>query len=180
MEARITRAIAGASARPARRTRRARAVPSPWRLLLLVLVDEPIARELLVERRAVDPRELGGLRHAPARLAQEVLEELPLPRVARAAVAPLAGRARVPGLRRELGREVRERDRLAPGEEEAALDRVLQLADVPGPGMVEERLHRVRVGHERRAREPERVLLHEVIDEERDVLAPVAERRQPD
>src|SRR6266496_2501285 len=50
---------------------------------LLVLVDEPVAGELLVERRPVDAGELGGLRDAAARLAQEVLEEPPLPRVAR-------------------------------------------------------------------------------------------------
>src|SRR5690606_17914791 len=67
---------------------------------------------------------------------------------------------------------------LAVAEEQAALDDVLELADVAGPGMPEEALHRA-VGH------PAHVLLElgaevaeEVLDQERDVALALAQRRQ--
>ena len=71
-------------------------------------------------------------------------------------------------------------DHRAVGHRHRRLDRVLQLADVARPGVLQQRLHRLGVDLGDRRGAHRRELFEEVHRQQRDVLGPVAERRQVD
>src|SRR5688572_11361579 len=92
------------------------------------------------------------------------------------AVAGHRAHDRRPGERLDVGR----RDRVAGREDDQPLHRVLELADIPGPGTLDQRRQGV-------VREPlewhavlRAVLLREVLNQKGDVLAALAERRHVD
>src|SRR6185295_4428673 len=62
-------------------------------------------------------------------------------------------------------------------QEHRALDGVLQLAHVAGPGMLQQRLHGLGLEALERLAVAARVALQELGGEQRDVLTPVAQRR---
>src|SRR5581483_2496130 len=74
--------------------------------------------------------------------------------------------------------EVADVDHRALGKDEEPLDEVLELADVPRPAIAQEGFHGL--GRERLLRHPHlaRLRLREVADEEREVVASLAERRE--
>ena len=80
--------------------------------------------------------------------------------------------------RAQLGREVLGREHGAARERDGALDAVLELADVPGPRVVHQQHHRL-VGDVRdRLLVAFGVVTEEVLGEERNVLAPLAQGRE--
>ena len=68
----------------------------------------------------------------------------------------------------------------AGAQHDRALDHVLELADVARPVVVHQQVERVRRHLEHSAAVLLAVLLEEVLDEQRNVLAPLAQRRQLD
>src|ERR1019366_814616 len=140
-----------------------------------------VALQHLVQRRRLQAEELGRALLDARRALQRRRKKCPL--VSRDGVLerePLGGqrrraRHRAPHRVRKL---VEVDDSMA--EDEGALENVLELAHVPGPVVVEERLHR----GGRDGRDGLAVLgggpREERLHEERDVLAALAERRERD
>ena len=80
------------------------------------------------------------------------------------------------GAQPEIGRL----DQRSGGHQHGALDRVIELADVAGPGVLEQHLHRAALEPGQPLAIALRVLPQEVLREQRQVLAAIAQRRQPD
>src|SRR5258708_20954605 len=80
----------------------------------------------------------------------------------------------------QRGGQIGGADGYALGEEDGALEDVLQLADVAGPRVGGQRGQRVVLDGPDVLLQPRVVLLPEVLDEERNVLAPLAQGRQED
>src|SRR4029079_6629495 len=101
---------------------------------------QTILLEEVVQRRAADAEELGGAGDVVIRPAQRVADRL--------AVGDLAGRAEVDelGLYRSIRPEVEVgRSDAAPvRHDDCALDAVLELADIAGPGIGIDRGQRIR------------------------------------
>src|SRR6267378_5246577 len=140
---------------------------APLRILRISYQAVPL--DLSMEVSAIHAEALGSLGHVPGALAQGGQDGV--------ALGAVAGRADLAhglllGARGEGRFHVGDADRFTLAHDEETLDQVLQLADVPGPGIAREPLHRV--GRDPAHRSP--VLLsepgHEVLDQERDVLAP--------
>src|SRR2546425_7007904 len=114
------------------------------------------------------PRPLGDV---PARLGESVHQGVPL-----RAIPGLSERGQI-GAVLDFDAEVPCLDEFRPGHENSSLHRVLELANVAGPGIVEN-------GLESRAREAELspvllvAALEERVGDEHDVLAPVTQRRE--
>ena len=80
------------------------------------------------------------------------------------------------GAQAEIGRL----DQRALRHQHRALDRVIELADVAGPGVLEQHLHRAALEAGEPLAVALRVLAEEVLRQQRQILAAVAQRRQPD
>ena len=151
---------------------------------------EPVLAQAVVERRAVDPERAGGVGDVPLRGVdgrhdgRPLLFVQPLAQRSRARVGSTgAGRRRCGGAgrRRPAGElQVVAGDLRAAGQDQRALDHVLQLADVPRPGVGAERGHRRGVDPAHRLAGAGRVLLQEVLGQMRDVARPIAQRREQD
>ena len=124
-----------------------------------------------MERDPGDAQPPGRLAPVAAGLAQGLHDEPSLVRL-----HPLLERQRI-ARRRSDAREEREVEPLGRRERDQPLDRVLELADVAGPGeageAMEERLLEVHRGRPEPLREPG----EEVAGEDGDVLGPLAQRR---
>ena len=89
--------------------------------------------------------------------------------------------ARAAAVGEQVDGEVARRHGVAVRQRERPLDQVLELADVARPVVALEHLHRVDRDLAQRATSIcSAVLLQEEVDQERDVLAPLAQRRQVD
>ena len=76
--------------------------------------------------------------------------------------------------------EVGRLDQRALRHQHRALDRVIELADVAGPAVLEQHLHRAALEPGEALPVALRVLAEEVLREQRQILAAIAQRRQPD
>ena len=81
----------------------------------------------------------------------------------------------VPSLRRP---EIAGADGVALRHQHGAFDRVIELADVAGPAVIEQHLHRRRIEARETFAIALRVLPQKVSREQRNVLAAIAQRRQ--
>src|SRR2546425_13319533 len=115
-----------------------------------------------------------ALEHAQDVLALELLHRLPERR------AGVLGEARARVRQRDVERDVLELDDVALREHDRAMHDVLQLAHVPRPVVARQHLERARRHAPHVAVALARGLPDEVLDEERNVLAPLAERRHVD
>src|SRR5690606_26669952 len=66
------------------------------------------------------------------------------------------------------------------GEDDGPLEGVFELTQVAAPGLFREQFERLRIDGRRRAVEARRELLEEVVDEQREVLDPIAQGRHLD
>src|SRR5882724_732507 len=139
-----------------------------------------ILLELAVEALAVDAEQPGGLVLVARALAQGGGDERPLGDLQRGKlVAELEWGPRV-GAVAYPQRQARDVDAAARSEREAALDDVLQLADVPRPVVRDQALHGGRLDGLGRDVECLRVVPATRLGEQRNVLAPLAQRRHRD
>jgi len=122
-------------------------------------------------------RRVAGAIDAAAALAQHALDMAPLHVVQRVAAAGEARHAAAPRANAERMVELQGAARRA---DQRPLDDVLQLADIARPVMIPQRLHDLG-GHGFDAlRELVLMALDEVPDQARDVVGPIAQRRQRD
>ena len=124
-----------------------------------------------------------AVRTPPVRSSASIIRRRSTSPITSSRFTPSAGkhRAGLAGLSRRaahLGRQIAEADRARAGERDRALDDVFELAHVAGKIVAIERAQGV-------GRETEHVLAHlarealdEALDQERDVVAPLAQRRQ--
>src|SRR5690242_17374794 len=131
--------------------------------------------EPAVQRAAAQAEGFRGLTHVPLVARECLLDEESLHLVER----EILESRRIRRARR-AETQVAGAHELALREEDGALHRVIELADVPRPRMIEERLHRAEVEAGERLAIAIGVPAQEVHRELRDVLAPLAERRQVD
>ncbi len=142
-----------------------------------------------MQRRALHADEAGGARDVAAEAADLrhqvlALEHLPRfpqrqPHQVLAAVAAGHGRHhRAHVLRQHVG--IDHRLRVAPGQDHQPLHVVAQLAHVAGPVVRLQHGHGVLADEPARQAGAERDLLHEIFDQQRDVLATLGQRRHPD
>src|SRR6266566_3190738 len=139
---------------------------------------QPVLLDLPIQPLPVDPEQPRGLVLVAPALAQRGGEQATLGLLERRHVARIDG-GRVGG--REPahgGGQVVQRDRVGDREREGALDRVLQLAHVAGPAVDAQALHRLGGEALRRHLVLAAEALEEVLDQQRDVLRPGAQRRQ--
>ena len=87
---------------------------------------------------------------------------------------------RVARRRHDRRRQIVNIDRSPAAEDDQTLDRVLELADVARPVVGRQGRDRIRRRSSRPARCARRRWLQELLDQQRDVVAPLAQRRQPD
>src|SRR5262249_42867542 len=147
----------------------------------LLLGGDAELAHLLLQVLAVHAELLGGARDVPAVATERLGQEVALERLDDALLRLAEGAGR--GVRGRLGHGRRAPEQVgggdlgSRGEEERLLDRRAQLAHVPLPLMEETVAERVAGERLHVAPEALRRVLQEVIDEERDVLAPLRERR---
>ena len=142
----------------------------------LAAVLDLVLLHLAVERRPVQPEDLRRLLLVPVRALQR-LQDRHLLDLGQRAVRrnhELRGR-RALGAQRL--RQIVDGDLGALGDQHAALDDVLQLADVARPAVADQHVIRRRRDRLDVALVPLPVLLEEVLAEQRDVLGPLAQRR---
>src|SRR5437773_5872845 len=134
------------------------------------LLLDAVLREVVAERALADPEQRGRVLLDPTRAHQRLLDAL--------ALRPFDIRAQL--LRREAGgrgagdarhRDVPRLDHGTAGEDDRALDRVLQLADVARPVVRVEPRQRLLADLLDLAAAPMGVLAQEMLDEHRNVLA---------
>src|SRR6267378_5780327 len=149
---------------------RARRIELIFHLVLTAWSATRVAVQLVVERLLADAQRLRRARLVvlqPAESREDVLL-LDLPQ--RQPVRQLEIGA-LPASRRELAGQVPRFDDLGAAEDDGALERVAQLADVSRPGIVREQLHCLgRNSVQLLARVPAEPV-DEVLDQDRDVLA---------
>src|ERR687884_623889 len=101
-----------------------------------------MTRQSAVERAAAQAQRLRGLADVALEARERLLDEEPLDLLERHLLEPRRPRGAARGAaQREVGRA----HLVAVREEHRALDRVVELADVARPEVVEQRLHRARV-----------------------------------
>src|SRR5262249_29923393 len=176
----------------ARRGRRRRRGSSPasgrrsFGGLLLVDVAALAAAELGGEGRPLEPEEPGRGLLVPLGSPEGLLDEPVLELLdCRVQVEPLlaeggAGDLLLRDERAEARRQVLDADVAVLREDDEAFEQVLQLAYVPGPVVLPEVDHRLFGDQGGASGALAVVLLEEVSDEERDVRAPLAQRRHHD
>src|SRR5439155_18113384 len=76
--------------------------------------------------------------------------------------------------------EIARADRARFRQQDRALDRMIQLADVAGPSVAQQQLHRIGPEHRVRLVVTGRVETEKVRGEQRDVLTPIAQGGEPD
>src|SRR6185437_11099302 len=126
--------------------------------------------EPAVERAPAQSQRFGRLAHVSVVAGERLLDENALCFLERQL---LVSRRRA--LRARTQREVGSANGVTLGQEHGALDRMVELADVAGPRMIKQRLHRRRVEAAERFLIARGVSLEEVDGEGRDVLAPLAD-----
>src|SRR5256712_9372060 len=176
---------------------KAREVSSPGASALQPPGVDPVLDELLPERVPVDAEDLRGAHLVAARLAEHGAQERLLHETqhqlvevcARVLAEPTDAldelllddllERRVHGDRRRGGDgadgQMLGQDHAAGRHDHRALDDVLDLAHVAGPVVADQAVERL--GGDATLAELARVLGQEVLDEERDVAPPIAERR---
>src|SRR5882672_7352367 len=138
-------------------------------LRILRIPYQAVPLDLSMEISAIHAQTLRGLGHVPGALAQRCQDGVALGAVPRG--ADLAHGLLV-GVRGKGGLHVGDADRFPLAHDEEPLDEILQLADVPGPGVAREPLHRLGRDPAHRSSMLLSESRHEVLDQERDVLAP--------
>src|SRR5512140_592415 len=158
-------------------------------LRLIVTTDEREQKDLFrlqgsdplaVERPPADAEELGRAALVALHLRKDAADVVRF-HVPEADAGRLAVRSPSPArAARDPELEVRRLDRVAGDERRGALEEVLELADVAGELVVEERLDGVARERERAAAVARADAREEVAREARDVLPPFAQRRHRD
>src|SRR3954470_18500445 len=142
-----------------------------------------------MQRRTLHPDEFGGARNVarePADLGNQVVPLEHLPRLTQRqphdVLAIVAGRHRryhrTDVLRQHVGGD--DGFRTTAGQNHHALDIVAELADVAGPDVRLQHRHRVLADLAFRQAGRRRYLVHEIVDQFRDVLAAFRQRRHAD
>src|SRR5262249_47471607 len=124
-------------------------------------IADAVALHATPERHARDAERGGGALPVPAVRLEHAQE----PRALVGPEAPATGRVALERLREVDARRVRHR--------EHGLERVLELADIAGPRVLEKRPARVRARRDERRPVTLVEALHEMRDERRQVLAPL-------
>src|SRR6185312_8486321 len=149
----------------------------------------PKRLELAVERRTLHADEFGGARNVarePADLRDQVITLEHFPRLAQRqphdVLAIVAGRHRRYHRTHILWQHVGgdDRFRTTAGQNHDALDIVAELADVAGPHMRLQYRHRILADLPLRQAGRRRYLVHEIVNQFRDVLAAFRQRRNAD
>jgi hypothetical protein len=135
---------------------------------------EAVAAHLGVERAPVDSQTPGGELLVAVGLMEGLDDALSLE------IAQRSRHVGGPGALPQRGRQVLPLDHLAPAEHDQALDDVLDLSHVAGPGIVHQGIDDVRSEPLHATLHAPGILAQEVLGESRDVLAALPERRQVD
>src|SRR5438093_1570739 len=133
---------------------------------------ESVALESSIQRAAAQTERFGRLADVAVEARHRLLDQESLD-VLEAHLLDARGRILV-----QPQAEIAGADRGGLRHQHAALDRVIELADVARPRMVEQRLQRRRLEAGDRLPVPLRVLLQEVRRQRRNVFTPLAQRRQ--
>src|SRR5215204_1081343 len=136
------------------------------------------AIELVVQRLERDAEDLGGARLVVARVIERQQDQPPLGLIDGRSRREGHGRKRFLAARHEQGRQVTHLDEVTLGQDGRAFDDVAELADVAGPRVLLEDLHRFRVHRLDRLLVDAVELGQEALDQKRDIFTAVAERRQ--
>src|SRR6266436_47986 len=137
---------------------------------------DPVLLQLAPEGGAPDPERLGRPRVIPARALERLHDEDPLG-LGEGLRRFEARRGAERQARGDVARQVARLDRVGLGEDGAALHVIFELPDVPGPRVAEEALHGGGAQPQGAAL-PLRETGQEVLGQERNVLATLAERWQ--
>src|SRR5438874_7152970 len=149
-----------------------------WLLTPVLLLFHPI--ELVVERLQADAENLGGARLVVARVLERQQDQPALRFIHGRAGREGDRRQRFLPLRHQQGRQVRRRDEIGVRENRRTLHDVAQLADVAGPRILLEDLHRILIDGAHRLAVDGVELVEEPLDQERHVLTALAQRRKLD
>src|SRR5262245_11010003 len=144
-----------------------------WALLTRCGASQAVTLEPAVERAARESERLRRLAHVALVSLEGAPNQLLLGLVQRQVIE---GGAAFRRTQAEIGRA----HLIADREQHRALDRMVQLAHVAGPGMGAQRLQRFGLEPGQPLAVARGMALEEVGGEERDVVAPLAQRRQAD
>src|SRR5579872_5762421 len=136
---------------------------------------EAIALKAPVQGRAAQAERLGGLADVAVESGHGLLDQEALD-VLEAHVLEASARGVLACAEPQIGRL----DERPLCHQDGALDRMIELPDVSGPAVLEQRLHRAGLEAGQPFAIALRVLTKEMLREQRQILAAVAEGRQPD
>src|SRR5712692_7022616 len=135
-----------------------------------------VTAELAVQRRGIDAQHFGRAALVAPLALQHPRDVGPLDRLERRVGLRALGDQRLGPALGELARHRRKGDDLALGQDHRALHRVFELAHVAGPIVGEDRVHRIRGEPLGRSSLLFAETLEQRLDEDRDVVAPLAQR----